>query len=332
MVFLTALLTLFFGAPTRPAPPARKPVFRLAADAAKPSSQLELEQAVRAHFRLINFVGRGSTGCVFQAISHHSSRLHAVKTVKKSAVTSASLQAIRREIAALRSLNHAHVLRFHCVHEDDDFILIATEFCLRGDLLKALRQTSVGFSEARAVAYMRQVFSALCYLHRKGVSHLDVKPENILIAQDGSVRLADFGSVHSRTPTMEVLSSRVCGSPQYAAPEVLQGRGYVPQFADAWSCGISLFVLLTRSLPFDDAWWRSVGGHVGSAHIDRLLRHRDLVRLSDKGSALIAGLLTVNPCERMSAEGALRLCDSILQDLEEARQQSPGRTCSPLVS
>lgn len=210
-------------------------------------------------------------------------------------------------------LSHRNFVKFHHSHENAQFVFIATEFCVRGDLFRRLRLTTTGFPERRATSFLRQVLSVLHYMHKSGFAHRDVKLENILLAQDGCVKLADLGTMYWRTGDGDGFSTRVCGSPQYAAPEVMRKSGYVPQRADLWSCGITLFVLLTRCMPFDPNWWYAVQGAVKQLHVDRALQHERLGNLSLAGQALLVGLLTVDPRKRISTAEATRLCDASVE-------------------
>jgi serine/threonine-protein kinase HSL1, negative regulator of Swe1 kinase len=103
--------------------------------------------------------------------------------------------------------------------------------------------------EEEAVRFFRQIIAGLAYCHRFNICHRDLKPENILLDSKGNIKLADFGMAAFQ-PTGHWLNTS-CGSPHYAAPEIIHGRPYRGDRADIWSCGIILFALLTGFLPFD---------------------------------------------------------------------------------
>lgn len=282
-----------------------------------------ITSALSAHYDIINKLGRGSVGTVFQAMDRQYRRLHAIKVVRKAALTdSLSEMSVRREITALKSLHHKHILRLHHIHEDRDFLFIATEYCSQGDLVTQLRRLSVGFSEFRAVTVMRQVFSALKYMHARGVSHRDIKLANILLAPDGSVRLADFGLVHWRRSDDTPTSARRCGTAEYAAPEVLRGTTYSPQIADMWACGITLYVLLTRTCPFEPAQLASADRNVVPALIQSTIQDHALSHVSPHCRKLLVGLLQPNPKRRISTVAAATLCDHILDNVSTSSSSS----------
>jgi len=87
-------------------------------------------------------------------------------------------------------------------------------------------------------------------MHSQGIAHRDLKPENILLVNDGeSLKVADFGLSNRMADGKSLMTS--CGSPNYASPEVIEGLPYDGAAADVWSCGVILFAMLTRNLPFE---------------------------------------------------------------------------------
>lgn len=103
--------------------------------------------------------------------------------------------------------------------------------------------------EEEAVRLFRQIIAGLSYCHRFNICHRDLKPENILLDANHNIKLADFGMA-ALQPAGHWLNTS-CGSPHYAAPEIIYGRRYRGDKADIWSCGIILYALLTGFLPFD---------------------------------------------------------------------------------
>lgn len=280
----------------------------------KKSDSSHLEDRLKSHYVVINCVGKGSVGTVFQGMDRSANRLHAIKVIRKSDVMSSTAKSsMQNELTALQTLRHKYIMRFHYSHEDDDYIYIATEFCSKGDLLSLMRKSSVGLSARRAISIMRQVFLALRYMHDRGVSHRDVKLQNVLMATDGSIRLADFGLVHFNEPDKEnALSKRVCGTPDYSAPEIIAGLPYIPQLADMWACGITLYVLLTRRKPFNVSSWRRakyarIVDDVKSALSDDCLKD-----VGTPCKTLLRGLLSVNPSDRLSTANAISICEDAL--------------------
>jgi serine/threonine-protein kinase HSL1 (negative regulator of Swe1 kinase) len=148
--------------------------------------------------------------------------------------------------------------------------------------------------EEEAVRLFRQIIAALGYCHRFNICHRDLKPENILLDSNHNVKLADFGMA-ALQPAGHWLNTS-CGSPHYAAPEIIHGRKYRGDRADMWSCGIILYALLTGYLPFD-------GGDLGNTL--RLVKKGDYAipqELSDESADLIQRILQKRPEDRISMQ------------------------------
>lgn len=290
-----------------------------------------METAITARYDIINRIGAGSMGTVYQVTDRTDSRLHALKVVRKVDVSDpVNKLSMRRETAALTRFKHPNIVRFHHAYEDARYFFLATEYCSQGDLTALLRRTSVGVPEDQALSIMRQVFSALAYLHSHGVSHRDVKLQNVLIAPDGSVRLADLGLVHWRkkegaakanqNPKLAV-STRLCGTVEYAAPEVLMRKEHVPQYADMWACGVTLYMLLTRATPFRSVVWDELSSRAANLNIVALLGGEALAHVHLPCRQLLEGLLCANPSSRISANDAIALCDEGLATLAPAQRR-----------
>lgn len=149
--------------------------------------------------------------------------------------------------------------------------------------------------EFEMVGYFRQIISALEYVHSFNICHRDLKPENILMKSEGVVKIADFGmAAIQQSPTHALRTS--CGSPHYAAPELISRDRYRGDKVDIWSMGCVLYATLCRRLPFDDP----------DGNVPRLLaKARTGVYavpdiLSREARDLIAKMLTVDPVKRIS--------------------------------
>ena len=105
-------------------------------------------------------------------------------------------------------------------------------------------------TEDKSRRFFQQIMSGVEYCHRHNVVHRDLKPENLLLDQNLNVKIADFGLSNMMTDGEFLRTS--CGSPNYAAPEVISGKLYAGPEVDIWSCGVILYALLCGTLPFDD--------------------------------------------------------------------------------
>ncbi|RWR88852.1 CBL-interacting serine/threonine-protein kinase 7-like protein [Cinnamomum micranthum f. kanehirae] len=173
-------------------------------------------------YELGRLLGCGTFAKVYHARSLEDGLGVAIKVIDKSRIVNATMETlIMREVSAMRRLNHPNIVRLH--------------------------------EEAVARRYFQQLVSALHFCHSNGVAHRDVKLENLLLDQEGNLKVSDFGLSALTEQLKDGLLHTACGTPAYTAPEVIRRKGYDGTKADAWSCGIILFVLLAGFLPFDDA-------------------------------------------------------------------------------
>ena len=148
--------------------------------------------------------------------------------------------------------------------------------------------------EAEARRFFQQIICAVEYCHRHKIVHRDLKPENLLLDGDLNVKIADFGLSNIMTDGNFLKTS--CGSPNYAAPEVINGKLYAGPEVDVWSCGVILYVLLVGRLPFDDE-------HIPSLFA-KIAKGQYVVPnyMSKTAAALIKKMLAVNPVHRATIE------------------------------
>lgn len=147
-------------------------------------------------------------------------------------------------------------------------------------------------SEDEARRFFQQIISAVEYCHKHKIVHRDLKPENLLLDENLNVKIADFGLSNIMTDGNFLKTS--CGSPNYAAPEVISGKLYAGPEVDVWSCGVILYVMLCGRLPFDDEFipnlFKKISGGVYSIPPD----------LSPGSKHLLQRMLVVNPLNRIT--------------------------------
>ena len=187
-------------------------------------------------------LGSGTTGKVKVAERKETGEQVAIKIIKKSQFDAKpDLQRkIRREIALMRLMDHPNLLRLVDVCESNRHLFIVLEYAAHGELfdyLVARRR----LSEEVALNFFRQIIYGLEYLHVHAICHRDLKPENILLDEFDNIKIADFGFARWMRANIAETS---CGSPHYAAPEVIKGINYDGRCADVWSCGVILYALL----------------------------------------------------------------------------------------
>lgn len=127
---------------------------------------------------------------------------------------------------------------------------MVTEYVEKGDMFEFINWNGP-LNEEEAVFYFRQIMTALEYCHSFNICHRDLKPENILLKSNGQIKIADFGmAALQQNPSHQLRTA--CGSPHYAAPELLRHQFYKGSAVDIWSMGVILFAMLAGRLPFDD--------------------------------------------------------------------------------
>src|SRR6266404_5944649 len=161
------------------------------------------------------------------------------------------LLGIEREIVIMKLIDHPNIMRLYDVWETSTELYLILEYVEGGELFDYLCKRG-RLSTPEALGYFQQIIAAINYCHHFNIAHRDLKPENLLLDQDKNIKVADFGMAAWQMNNTSGLLRTACGSPHYAAPEVIEGRAYNGSSSDIWSCGVILFALLAGRLPFDD--------------------------------------------------------------------------------
>jgi tRNA A-37 threonylcarbamoyl transferase component Bud32/membrane protein YdbS with pleckstrin-like domain len=200
-------------------------------------------------YRLTAPLGEGGMATVYRARDLRLNREVAVKILRDELTHDAGfLHRFEREAQTVAGLAHPNIVPVYDVGEEGGSHYIVMEY-VRGRTLKEMIDAGGPLPEDRAVQVLRQVLDALAHAHATGLIHRDVKPHNILLAPDGTARLADFGIAHladgSTTRTAAIL-----GSAHYLSPEQSRGEEATVQ-SDIYACGVVLFEMLAGHPPFD---------------------------------------------------------------------------------
>ncbi|KAJ3120457.1 hypothetical protein HK100_012789 [Physocladia obscura] len=204
-------------------------------------------------YRLKHTIGEGEFGKVKLAVHSKTGSEVAVKLCKKSQVVATPNGYIKlmREISTLRMVKqHPYIISLIEVIETDVYIAIVMELAKGGELFEhILAKRCLDENESRKL--FAEIICAVGYIHSIGIVHRDLKLENILLDANQSVLVTDFGFANKSYGSEELLHTS-CGSPCYAAPELVTSEGYVGESADIWSCGVILYSMIAGYLPFDD--------------------------------------------------------------------------------
>ncbi|KAI6752948.1 hypothetical protein HG531_005117 [Fusarium graminearum] len=200
--------------------------------------------------------------------------------------------AIEREVAILKLIEHPHIMKIYDIWENRSEVYLILEYIDQGDLFTFINMKG-RLSEEVSVYFFRQIISAISYCHSFNICHRDLKPENILISANLKIKIADFGMAALHQTDTHRLNT-ACGSPHYAAPELLKNRQYRGDKADLWSMGVILFAMLTATLPFDDPDIRVMMSKTKKGQYEM----PDY--LSPEAEDLIRRMLQVNPDRRIT--------------------------------
>uniref|UniRef100_A0A8C6TEG1 Acetyl-CoA carboxylase kinase n=1 Tax=Neogobius melanostomus TaxID=47308 RepID=A0A8C6TEG1_9GOBI len=202
------------------------------------------------HYILGDTLGVGTFGKV--KIGEHQLTGHkvAVKILNRQKLRSLDVVGkIKREIQNLKLFRHPHIIKLYQVISTPTDFFMVMEYVSGGELFDYIcKHGRVEDTEARRL--FQQIISAVDYCHRHMVVHRDLKPENVLLDANKNAKIADFGLSNMMSDGEFLRTS--CGSPNYAAPEVISGRLYAGPEVDIWSSGVILYALLCGTLPFDD--------------------------------------------------------------------------------
>ncbi|XP_034119197.1 5'-AMP-activated protein kinase catalytic subunit alpha-2 [Drosophila nasuta] len=202
------------------------------------------------HYLLGATLGTGTFGKV-KIGEHQITRLKvAVKILNRQKIKSLDVVGkIRREIQNLKLFRHPHIIKLYQVISTPSDIFMIMEYVSGGELFDYIVKHGK-LQEHQARRFFQQIISGVDYCHRHMIVHRDLKPENLLLDHNMHVKIADFGLSNMMLDGEFLRTS--CGSPNYAAPEVISGKLYAGPEVDIWSCGVILYALLCGTLPFDD--------------------------------------------------------------------------------
>ncbi|KAJ3260393.1 hypothetical protein HDU77_001349 [Chytriomyces hyalinus] len=201
-------------------------------------------------YQLKQTLGEGQFGKVKLATDTRSDRMVAIKFLKKARVRdNADRRKIMREIAMLQMLDHPFVVSLLEVVETASYIGLVLEYAPGGELFHyIMAQPSGHLGEREGCKFFAQLVAGVSYMHFMGIVHRDLKLENLLLGPDNNILISDFGFANTSSEHM----ATQCGSPSYAAPELVSNADYVGVSVDIWSCGVILYGMLCGYLPYDD--------------------------------------------------------------------------------
>lgn len=201
-------------------------------------------------YEIIEKIGEGGMADVYKAKCQKLNRYDAVKILKKEFINDKNLvEKFTKEATAIANLSDNNIVNVLDVGMQDDIHYIVMEY-VNGKTLKQIIREEGKLSYEKVLDYGIQIAKALDCAHRNNIIHRDVKPQNILVTNDGVVKVTDFGIAKSPNSETITNTSRIMGSAHYFSPEQAKGN-YVDYRSDIYSFGVVLYEMITGRLPFD---------------------------------------------------------------------------------
>jgi eukaryotic-like serine/threonine-protein kinase len=204
---------------------------------------------ISGRYKIIQLIGGGGMSNVYLAHDIILNRDVAIKILRYDFTNEEEFhRRFQREALSATSLTNPNIVSIYDVGEDEDMHYIVMEY-IKGKTLKQYIQEFSPLSAARSVHIMKQLTSAIAHAHEHGIIHRDIKPQNILMDEEGNVKITDFGIATSLGATSYTQTNSVIGTVHYLSPEQARG-GLATMKSDVYSLGIVFYELLTGELPF----------------------------------------------------------------------------------
>ena len=201
-------------------------------------------------YQVIEELGGGGMGNVYKVIDTEINVRVALKLLKPEIATDQqTIERFRNELILARTISHRNVCRMHDLGKEEGLYYITMEYVPGEDLKRLIRQIGQ-FSPGRAILIAKQICEGLAEAHRLGVIHRDLKPHNLMVDEEGNVRIMDFGIARTTRARGMTDSGAIIGTPEYMSPEQVEGKK-ADQCSDIYSLGIILYEMLTGRVPFE---------------------------------------------------------------------------------
>jgi len=254
--------------------------------------------SIEKDYTIGDVVGSGAFATVRKVYSKLNGALRALKIIKKEKGQDTARMYLEVEI--LKKLIHPNIMQIFEFYEDKKNFYIITEFCEGGELFDKIVEKGT-LTEAEAAAIMKQLISAVNYIHSNSIVHRDLKPENILLdtKKQNIIKIIDWGTARFFEKNKKM--NRISGTPYYIAPEVLFEK--YDEKCDVWSCGVIMYILLCGYPPFNADNDTEIMNKIKSGKFS--FPDEEWSHVSSEAKDLVTKMLTYKPTERVSASECL---------------------------
>ena len=263
-------------------------------------------------YEIIEALGQGGMGKVFKAFDRKIKEVVAVKLIRPEiSVNDKAIERFRNELKIARKITHRNICRMHDLGEEGFFNYITMEYVAGEDLKRFIRRAGT-LSSGKAIYIAKQVGEGLSEAHQLGVIHRDLKPQNIMIDQDGNAKIMDFGIARFIDTDRMTGSGVMIGTPEYMSPEQAELKD-VDKRADIYSLGVVLYEMVTGRVPFDG------GTPLSIAMKHKTEKARNVRDLNSQVSAGLAGL--ISKCMEKDPRNRFQTAAELLEALNKVEQE-----------
>ena len=262
-------------------------------------------------YEILEVIGQGGMAVVFKAKCHRLNRLVAIKVLKPDLADDADFRRrFHDESQAVAMLSHPNIVSVYDVSRGGDLEYIVMEL-IDGITLKQYMERRGQLNWREALHFITQIMRGLSHAHSRGIIHRDIKPHNIMVLRDGSVKVADFGIARVASGGHSTLTQEALGSVHYISPEQARGS-HIDARSDLYSAGVVLYEMITGRLPFE-----------GDTPVSVAIQHINSIPLSPREiDPSIPEALEAITMKAMAPDpdNRYRSADEMLADLEEFRK------------
>jgi tetratricopeptide (TPR) repeat protein len=276
-----------------------------------PTTALDKGALFAGRYEVQEELGKGGMGRVYKVLDNEIGETVALKVLNPDiAADPKTIERFRNELKMARKITHRNVCRMHDINRERTTYFITMEY-VPGEDLKSLIRRKERLSEDDAISLAAQVCAGLSEAHRLGVTHRDLKPQNIMIDEEGEARIMDFGIARSRETKGVTEEGLIIGTPDYMSPEQVEGREAEPR-SDVYSLGVVLYEMVTGRVPFE-----------GKTALSVAFKHKtetplDPRKLNDRLSEEFTSVIL--KCLEKEKEKRYQTAEELRSDLESLRE------------